>query len=119
MTRIYSNLSNCSIRNWLETLTDKNVEPENYKKTMTNIGVSLGESILATIGSNSSVYLASTVEDADFLAKGMLKSLDNRVSYLAFACFWNQLFSPSQLEYLKVAPILREYQEPIKPKSIT
>lgn len=116
MTRIYSNLSNHSIRTWLETLADKNFEPQKYKETMTAIGVSLGESILATIASNSTVYLASTVEDADFLAKGMLKSLENRVSYLAFACFWNQLFSPFELEYLKIAPILRKYQEPIQPK---
>jgi|GEM_PF-6434261 uncharacterized protein YwlG (UPF0340 family) len=87
MTRIYSDLSNSSVRTWLETLADKNVEPQQYKETMTVIGVSLGESILATIGSGSSVYLASTVEDADFLAKGMLKILEKQVSHLAFACF--------------------------------
>ncbi len=38
--------------------------------------------------------LACTVEDADFLAKGILDCLENQLESVAFACFWNQRFSP-------------------------
>ncbi|BAZ14340.1 hypothetical protein NIES4071_61830 [Calothrix sp. NIES-4071] len=84
---------------------------------MTQLGNSLGEYILDQIDSQESdVYLASTVEDADFLAKGILTSLENRLSQVAFACFWNQRFSPFEIEDLKVAPIFKKYQEPTKGK---
>jgi hypothetical protein len=113
MTRIYSDNCRNDIYTWLEILTDQNVEPMLYKKTMIQLGSSLGDCILAQIDNKESeVYLASTVEDADFLAKGMLSSLEKKLSKLAFACFWNQRFSPFEIEDLKVAPILKKYQEP-------
>jgi len=113
MTRTYSDLCNENIRAWLEILANKSVEPDNYKNTMTKIGESLGDCILSQINDfQSDVYLASTVEDADFLAKGMVCRLENYLSKFAFACFWNQSFSPFEIEGLKVAPILKKYQEP-------
>lgn len=113
MTRVYSHFCNNDIHIWLEILADKTIESRLYKKTMTQLGSSLGECILSQINDEeSNVYLASTVEDADFLAKGMLTSLENRLSKLAFACFWNQVFPPFEVEYLKVAPIFKKYQEP-------
>lgn len=117
MTRVYSHFCNNDIHIWLEILADKSIEPLLYKKTMTQLGNSLGECILAQIDNkDSNVYLASTVEDADFLAKGILTSLENSLSKLAFACFWNQPFSPFEVENLKVSPILKKYQEPIGSK---
>ncbi len=113
MTRKYSDLCKGNVRSLLETLTDKNIEPKKYQETMTQIGMSLGDCVLEKIDDyQSDVYIASTVEDADFLAKGMLNRLENRLTKLAFACFWNQSFSPFEVEDLKVAPILRKYQEP-------
>lgn len=113
MTRAYSDFCNDDVHTWLKILADKSIEPTLYKKTMTQLGSSLGDCILAQIDNkDSNVYLASTVEDADFLAKGILTSLENRLSKLAFACFWNQRFSPFEIEDLKVAPILKKYQEP-------
>ena len=107
MTRKYSDLHNDDIRTLLETLADRSVEPEQYQDTMTRIGESLGDCVLAKIDDfNSNTYLACTVEDADFLAKGMLNRLENQLDKFAFACFWNQLFSPFELEDLKVAPII-------------
>ncbi|BDA68794.1 hypothetical protein CAL7716_029600 [Calothrix sp. PCC 7716] len=117
MTRAYSDFCNDDIQTWLEILADKSIEPQLYKKTMIQLGSSLGDCILAQIDNKESdVYLASTVEDADFLAKGILTSLENRLSKLAFACFWNKRFSPFEIEDLKVAPILKKYQEPTENK---
>ena len=62
------------------------------------------------------VYLATTVEDADFLAKGILSRLEENLKSVAFACFWNKRFSPFEIDDLKIAPILKKYQEPVEKK---
>lgn len=117
MTRTYSDFCSNDIHAWLKTIADKSIEPILYKKIMTQLGSSLGDCILTQIeNKESNVYLVSTVEDADFLAKGMLSSLEDRLPKLAFACFWNQQFFMSEIENLKVAPILKKYQEPTENK---
>ncbi|MUG94369.1 hypothetical protein F7734_19105 [Scytonema sp. UIC 10036] len=113
MTRLYSDLCHADTRYWLEVLADKSIEPRKYKEAMTEVGRRLGDSILSKIDDvQGDVYLACTVEDADFLAKGMLSSLEKHLSKISFACFWNERFSPFEIEDLKVAPILKKYQEP-------
>ncbi len=116
MTRIYSDIANENVHVLLDTLADKSIVPDIYQKTMTEIGMLLGDAILSQISDvHCNVYLACTVEDADFLAKGMLMRLEKQLKSVAFACFWNQRFSPFEIEDLKVAPILRKYQEPVSP----
>lgn len=113
MTRTYSELANRDIRYLLKTLADKSSQPNLYRKTMYEIGIHFGESILSEIGNrHCSLYLACTVEDADFLAKGILDRLEDRVESLAMSCFWNERFSPFDIKDLKVAPIIKKYQEP-------
>jgi hypothetical protein len=113
MTRTYSEFANESIKVLLDTLADKNSAPELYRTTMMKLGMALGDVILAQISHEQcNVYLACTVEDADFLAKGVLSRLEQQLPKVAFACFWNQRFSPFDVEDLTVAPILRKYQEP-------
>jgi hypothetical protein len=46
------------------------------------------------------------------LARGILNCLGNRLDKVAFAYFWNQRFSPFEVEELQVAPIIKKYQEP-------
>ncbi|GAB1538619.1 hypothetical protein NUACC21_12810 [Scytonema sp. NUACC21] len=117
MTRIYSDLCKEDTKFWLEILANKHIEPGKYREAMTKIGMHLGNAILTQIDDEQAdVYLACTVEDADFLAKGMLLSLEKHLSKIAFACFWNQRFSPFEIEDLKVAPILKKYQEPTNKK---
>jgi hypothetical protein len=80
---------------------------------MTKLGFSLGEAILNEINSDQvSIYLASTVEDADFLATGILSFLERQLKSIAFASFWNHRFSPFEIEDLQIFPILKKYQEP-------
>lgn len=111
MTRKYSSLINNHIRSLLDTLADKSIEAQQYQETMTKLGMSLGDALLTKIDKEKSVYLASTVEDADFLARGVLTQLENHLDSVAFACFWNQRFSPFEIEDLTAAPILKKYQE--------
>ena len=118
MTRTYSELANTDIRHLLKTLADKSIKPDLYREAMYEIGIHFGKSILSKIDDkHCSLYLACTVEDADFLAKGILDCLEDRVEFLAMSCFWNERFSPFGIKDLKVAPIIKKYQEPSK-KSI-
>ncbi|NET61221.1 MAG: hypothetical protein F6K47_35365 [Symploca sp. SIO2E6] len=113
MTRVYSNLVNENIKALLNTIADKSSTPALYREAMTKIGMNFGDALLAEIDhDHSSVYIACTVEDADFLARGILNRLENRLQTVAFACFSNQRFSPFEVEDLKVAPIIKKYQEP-------
>ncbi|KYC44088.1 hypothetical protein WA1_02805 [Scytonema hofmannii PCC 7110] len=117
MSRIYSDLCQEDTQFLLETLADKSIEPEKYREAMKKIGMALGNTTLSQIDNNqANVYLACTVEDADFLAKGILSILEKHLSNIAFACFWNQRLSPFELEDLKVAPIFKKYQEPCPKK---
>lgn len=114
MTRTYSNLVDRSIQALLDTIADQHTEPVLYQDTMTKIGMLLGSVVLSQISNTQgNVYLACTVEDADFLAKGMLIQLEEHLQKVAFACFWNHRFSPFEIEDLKVAPIIKKYQEPV------
>lgn len=113
MTRVYSDLANKKIQVLLDILANKNSDPNLYKETMNEIGIAFGDAILSEIDNKQcSLYLACTAEDADFLAKGILDRLEKQLNSVAFACFWNQRFSPFEIEDLKVAPILKKYQEP-------
>jgi hypothetical protein len=115
MKREFSNLFDKyhNVQDLLDTLTSKKAKPDAYKKAMFEIGLNLGNALLDQINSDqASVYLACTVEDADFLARGILQSLEGKIRKVFFACFWNQHFSPFEIEDLKVAPILKRYQEP-------
>lgn len=114
MIRTYSELANEAIQVLLDTLADRNSAPNLYKATMTKLGMALGDAILSQISNEQcNVYLACTVEDADFLARGMLIRLEEQLKSVAFACFWNQRFSPFEVEDIQIAPILRKYQEPV------
>ncbi|MEI6332795.1 MAG: ImmA/IrrE family metallo-endopeptidase [Pseudanabaena sp. ELA645] len=88
-------------------------------RAMHQLGRKLGENILSLINSKfigngyKKVYIATTVEDADYLAKGILEVIDAKISNLGFACFWNHRFAPSGIKELMVAPIVEEYMEPV------
>lgn len=112
MTRKYSSLASDRTRSLLDTLADKSIDARQYQKIMTELGTSLGDTLLNKIDNKQeSLYLAATVEDADFLAKGILNRVETQLSSVAFACFWNQRFSPFEIEDLQAAPIIKKYQE--------
>jgi hypothetical protein len=113
MTRQISNFvdTDRTILTYLEILANKSTEPERYRGVMEQLGNKLGQIILNRVidSSPNSLYLASTVEDADFLAKGIILQLENHFPNIGYACFWNKRFSPFGINDLKVAPILKKY----------
>lgn len=113
MTRTYSSLITAESRVQLDLLANRESSQHVYRDALTQIGEHLGEAVSAKIeDDNATVYLACTVEDADFLAKGMLNQLEQRLQSVALACFWNERYSPFGIEGLKIAPIIKKYQEP-------
>lgn len=119
MVRTYADFITASddAKAQLNQLADKATLPADYRAAMTTLGERLGTLVSTKIkstreDSQPSVYLACTVEDADYLAKGMLTSLEQHLQSVSLACFWNERFSPFGVTGLKASPILRKYQEP-------
>jgi len=104
MSRHYSPYNTLHTQQLLDTLADKQVSSTDYRQAMTSLGEFFGDIFLHKILQNQpSIYLASTVEDADYLAKGVLSRLETHYHNLSFACFWNQRFSPFDIPDLQVA----------------
>ncbi len=116
MTRQLSEYaSNPSVPSLLNTLADKSTGHELYKETMTKLGHYLGQLISEKYSdSNQELYLACTVEDADFLAKGILDEVAqaNAFHNIRMACFWNERFMAFDEDLASAAPIKRRYLEP-------
>ncbi len=117
MTRIYSDFNTDLSRSQLNRLADKTTAPDAYKDAMTLLGERLGEVVSSKISdSTSTLYLACTVEDADYLAKGMLIPLERHLQSVSLACFWNERFSPFGVNGIQASPIIRKYTEPANSK---
>ncbi|MEL6489823.1 MAG: hypothetical protein AAFQ95_07650, partial [Cyanobacteria bacterium J06621_3] len=113
MTRTHSTFNTDVSRAQLARLADKETTPDAYKEAMTLLGERLGEVVSSKVeDDSSSLYLACTVEDADYLAKGMLVPLKKSLQSVSLACFWNERFSPFDVQGLKASPIIRKYTEP-------
>ena len=117
MNRTYSTSAQSRVEQvqpLLDQLAAKSTLPEVYQATMFELGRHLGAAILDEISdTDSQACLACTAEDADFLAKGILEKLEANLTQMAFACLWNQRVSPFGMTNLTVAPVIREYQEPL------
>lgn len=113
MSREYTQFAGAKEKALLNALADKNSGVDSYRQSMYQLGESLGNVVLSQIVKNSdSAYLACTAEDADFLAKGILRQLESNIAKVTLACFWNKRFKPFGISDLQVAPILKRYLEP-------
>jgi hypothetical protein len=113
MTREYSFSVNIHIRRSLDVLADRNTAVEDYRAAMLALGQELGNNIVGKIYSpDAKIYLACTAEDADFLAVGIVGSLEAQGLSPKLACFWNQRTTPFGVSDIQVAPIIKKYREP-------
>ncbi|EIJ43201.1 hypothetical protein BegalDRAFT_2347 [Beggiatoa alba B18LD] len=107
MSRQFSNDTNDTVKAHLDTLIDQGTDATCYANALYLLGKDLGEVLIKQIKNQEKVCLACTVEDADYLAQGVIEILTNHVASVALACFWNQ-----RDEQQSIAPILRKYIEP-------
>jgi hypothetical protein len=110
--RTYSKFADARAKACLSKLLESIENPGDYRSAMTSLGVLLGEHALSQLSSESPILVASTAEDADFLASGMINALTaNSKSKIYSAVFWNNHYQlPSGAGSL--APIVHEYLEP-------
>jgi len=101
----------------LATIADTHTAPEPYRAAMTELGQLLGQVLGSRFAlRDRTVCVAFTVEDADFLARGLVHTLEEAGAKLSLACFWNRRDNPYDIDWLDIAPIVQEYVEPLPPK---
>jgi hypothetical protein len=88
-----------------------------YRAAMTKLGRLLGEELAGRFSlRGGTVCVAFTVEDADFLARGLVGAIEAAGGQVTLACFWNRRDKPYDIDWLDIAPIVQEYIEPLPPK---
>lgn len=98
----------------LTRLADAALPAAAYGDAMLSVGRALGRCFAHNLDlEGKAVYLAVTVEDADYLAAGIAESLHAAGARLSVACFWNVRKKAAGDSSLDVAPIVNEYREPI------
>lgn len=121
MTRTLTPLTSGETERLLNVLADEHSGPSEYQGAMTALGRFLADGMLQKVPELLSrpVCVACTVEDADFLAKGILEGLERGgvdPSRLKLVCFWNERvrsFNGSDAKLFDVAPIVKSYREDV------
>lgn len=110
--RTYSKFADARAKDFLSSLLLSVDNPTQYRSVMKSLGELLGEHASSKISSSDPILVASTAEDADYLASGVIESLMREKSSKIFsAVFWNNHY---QLPNNKgsLAPIVHEFLEP-------
>lgn len=99
-----------------ETLTvvqSKSTSVRDYRAAMQQLGSYLGAAMARSeIRRGDVVCLGMTVEDADFLGRGAVKSLEDAGVKVSVACFWNERGDAFDLDWADMAPVVQQYREP-------
>lgn len=112
--REYTSLANsdASARLLVDTISDLTISVEQYRSIMRELGKVLAASVCQKISdqNSSDLYVVCTVEDADFLARGVIDELTLRgfQSRIKLMCLWNGKIHD---EGLSLSPVLRQYKE--------
>jgi len=106
MSRHFSDYTSDTGISNLARLADSSTNAQDYSNSLYLLGKELGN-VLAEQITDKNICVACTVEDADFLAKGIIDSLSVLSSDISLACFWNQ-----RQQALSIAPIIKKYCEP-------
>ncbi len=112
--RQYSEIVNndTEARRLVDEISRPNLGVDNYRATMLKLGEKLGENVVKklSVPNSNDACVVCTVEDADFLAKGVVNTLDmagmgGRTKLL---CIWNERVKESGVS---IAPITKQYME--------
>lgn len=106
MSRSFRDMITEPERSHLQELLDAD-SPEVYRSTMQRLGEDLGRRVAEMLPKRGTCMLVCTVEDADFLARGFLQTVD--AERVVLRCFWNER---RKLGDFELAPIIRRYVEP-------
>lgn len=104
-------------REALAVVQSKSTSVLGYRDAMRQLGAYLGTALVGSaIRKGEVVCLGMTVEDADFLGTGALKSLEQAGVKVSIACLWNDRGNAFDLDWADMAPVVQEYREPVPAK---
>lgn len=107
--RTYEAIASDTVKTKLGRLIER-PDKDEYRSLMTSLGEELAAVVVSRVESNDRLLLVCTNEDADFLARGLLRGLERAGKMqIALACFWNER---KRIGDVDVAPIVRRYIEP-------
>lgn len=96
----------------VEELPSLKGNPDGYREAMRKLGEHLADSMLPQLEAAPAkdVCVVCTVEDADFLARGLIEELESRNvgARTRMICMWNERL---KTEGVSVSPVLRTYEE--------
>ncbi len=98
------------------------VRESKYRELMREIGSHLASGLLREgVGrlSNKNICIVCTVEDADFLASGVLNGLERggvNPARIYLQCYWNEKIREKKLS---LSPVVRQYAEPFDASNVT
>lgn len=117
MSRKFSEIATASARGHLEELLARATahDADGYRAAMTVLGRDLGGALAAKLSQGERVMVVCTVEDADFLTRGLIEAISTKVgpADVVLACFWNGRRKLGDRHPIEVAPITNRYLEPL------
>jgi hypothetical protein len=94
--------------------------PEAYRKQMLAIGRHLGAGVIASLPSKQTknICVVCTVEDADYLARGLIESLEESglSEQVHLICLWNEKIRANGVS---LSPVVKQYKEDFDAKDAT
>ncbi len=116
--RTFTSGADEQVRHFLDVLVDPSSTHEAYQQAMVELGRTLGMQVASKVAaSNEPVCVVCTVEDADFLARGLMEGAELAGvdgERLKLICFWNERvrrFVGSEMDVFDVAPVMKQYRE--------
>ena len=118
MSRTYTQFADrdAEARSLVDSVASADVDVAQYRDQMRLLGVHLGQGVVQSLPKETphDICVVCTVEDADFLARGLIESLEanglgDRTRLL---CLWNGKVRENGIS---ISPVLRQYKERFDP----
>jgi len=101
----------------LDVLVSKSADVAQYRDAMRSLGTHLAQGLKPKLGTpdDHDICVVCTVEDADFLARGVLEGLAEQglSQKTRMLCLWNGKVRESGVS---ISPVLRQYKEAFDPE---
>lgn len=114
MSRTYTRFAerDAEARSLVDAIAAAGVGVAQYREQMRMLGMRLGKGVLETLPADTArhICVVCTVEDADFLARGLIESLAQHslADRTRLLCLWN---GRVREDGIAISPVLRQYKE--------